>query len=79
MQPVPVSPALQTELGTIRRALAESLDGSAPLPVRHARTFASWASNLMLDVAYQDALLQGNPQDPILAEAQIRQALSKKP
>jgi hypothetical protein len=75
-QPVPMSPALQTELGRIRRALAESLDGSAPLPERHARTFASWVSNLMLDVAYQDALLQGNLQDPVLAEAQVRQAVS---
>ncbi len=79
IQPVPISPVLQTELGTIRRALTESLDGSAPLPERHARTFASWVSNLMLDVAYQDALLQGNRQDPVLAEAQVRQALSKKP
>jgi hypothetical protein len=33
-------------------------------------------SNLMLDVAYQDALLQGNRQDPVLAEAQVRQAFS---
>jgi hypothetical protein len=75
-QPVPVSPALQTELDRIRRALKESLNGSAPLPERHARTFASWVSNLMLDVAYQDALLQGNRQDPVLAEAQVRQAFS---
>ena len=79
MQPVPMSPALQTELGRIRQALKQSLDGSAPLPERHARTLASWVSNLMLDVAYQDALLQGNVQDPVLAEAQVRQALSKNP
>ena len=79
MQPVPVSPALQGELGRIRRALAESLDGSAPLPEHHARTFAIWVSNLMLDVAYQDALLQGNLLDPVLVEAQVRQALSFKP
>jgi hypothetical protein len=78
-QPAPVSPALQTELGRIRRALAESLEGSVPLPERHARTFASWVSNLMLDVAYQDALLQGAVQDPVLAEAQVRQALLTKP
>lgn len=77
--PVPLSPALQTELGRIRRALKQSLDGSAPLPERHARTFASWVSNLMLDLAYQDALLQGAVQDPVLAEAQVRQALSTKP
>lgn len=75
-QQVPISPALQTELGRIRRALKESLDGSAPLPERHARTLANWVSNLMLDVAYQDALLQGNLQDPVLAEAQVRQAVS---
>ena len=75
-QPVPVSAALQTELDRIRRALKESLNGSAPLPERHARTFASWVSNLMLDVAYQEALLQGNLQDPVLAEAQVRQAVS---
>jgi hypothetical protein len=77
--PVPLSPELQTELGRIRRALKQSLDGSAPLPERHARTFASWVSNLMLDLAYQDALLQGAVQDPVLAEAQVRQALSTKP
>jgi hypothetical protein len=78
-QPVPVSPALQKELTTIRRALAESLDGSEPLREQHARTFARWVSNLMLDVAYQDALLQGAVQDPVLAEGQVRQALSMKP
>ena len=75
-QPVTLSPALERELGMIRRALAESLDGAAPLPERHARTFASWVSNLMLDVAYQDALLQGKMQDPVLAEAQVRRAVS---
>lgn len=79
LQPVPLSPALQTELDRIRRALKESLNDSAPLPERHARTLANWVSNLMLDVAYQDALLQGNVQDPVLAEAQVRQVLSKNP
>jgi len=78
-QPVPVSPALQTDLARIRQALTASLNGSEPLREQHAMTFASWVSNLMLDVAYQDALLQGTVQDPVLVEDQVRQALSMKP
>jgi hypothetical protein len=66
-------------LTTIRQALMESLNGSEPLREQHARTFANWVSNLMLDVAYQDALIQGALQDPVLAEGQVRQALSMKP
>jgi hypothetical protein len=76
---VPISPALRAELDMIQRALAESLEGRPPLPQRHARTLASWVSNLMLDAAYQDARYQGSVADPELAKAQVKQALLSRP
>lgn len=76
---VPISPALRAELDMIQRALAESLEGRPPLPQRHARTLASWVSNLMLDAAYQDARYRGSVADPELAKAQVKQVLLSRP
>ncbi len=76
---VPVSPRLQGEIGSLKLALKESLEGQQPLQEDHARYLASWVLNLMLDAAYQDAVDLGHDLDAEHAKAQVLQVLEVKP
>ena len=70
-----VSPRLRAEIGFLRAALHESLEGQPPMEPVHARFMAGWVFNMMLDAAYQDALELGRVIDPRVAKTQVLEVL----
>lgn len=74
-----VSPQLGFEVTALRMALAESLNGQAPLQPRHAQYLAGWVFNLMLDAAHQNAVDLGTEPNPSQAIAEVLQILEVSP
>lgn len=75
--PPAVSPALRSQVASIRDRFAEALAANPAPGTNHVGMVASWCVNLMVDAAYQDAIAAGLEPDAKRARAQVLEALRR--